>query len=68
MRFRLTPPGAPILFVSIILAATAVATFYTHVPVVGHYVATHRFWVIARRRDFRGTVGRDFASLSRSNQ
>jgi hypothetical protein len=46
MRFRLTPPGAPILFVSIILAATAVATLYTHVPVVGHYVATHRFWVM----------------------
>lgn len=47
MRFRLTPPGVPIFFVSLVLAAAAVATLYTHVPVIGHYVATHRFWVMA---------------------
>ena len=46
MRFRLSPPGAPILFLSLILAGAAVASLYTHVPAVGHYVATHRFWVM----------------------
>ena len=47
MHFRLTPPGAPIFFVSLILAVAAVATLYTHVPLVGHFVVTHRFWVMA---------------------
>jgi hypothetical protein len=46
MRFRLTPPGAPAFFISLILAVLAVATLYTHVPAVGHYVSTHRFWVM----------------------
>ncbi|WGJ15734.1 hypothetical protein QEV83_05590 [Methylocapsa sp. D3K7] len=46
MRFKLTPPGAPIFFVALILAGLAVASLYTHVPVVGHYVAVHRFWVM----------------------
>ena len=47
MRFRLTPPGAPIFFVSLILAVAAVASLYTHVPFAGHYIGTHRFWVMA---------------------
>jgi cytochrome c oxidase assembly factor CtaG len=47
MRFRLTPPGRLIFFVSLIVAITAVATLYTHVPVVGRYVSAHRFWVMA---------------------
>lgn len=47
MQFRLTPPGAPIFFVSLILAVAAVATLYTRVPLVGHFVVTHRFWVMA---------------------
>jgi len=46
MRFKLTPPGAPIFFISLILAVLAVASLYTHVPAVGHYVAAHRFWVM----------------------
>ena len=46
MHFRLTPPGILIFFVSLILAAAVVATVYMHVPIVGHYVATHRFWVM----------------------
>jgi hypothetical protein len=50
MQFRLTPPGAPIFFGSLILAA--MATFYTHVPFAGHfigmhYIGAHRFWVLA---------------------
>jgi hypothetical protein len=47
MRFRLTPPGAPVFFVSLILAVAAVATLYTHVPFAGHYIGAHRFWVMA---------------------
>ncbi len=46
MRFRLTPPGFPVFFVSLALAIAAVATLYTHVPIVGHYVSAHRFWVL----------------------
>jgi hypothetical protein len=45
MRFRLTPPGAPIFFVLLILAVAAVATLYAHVRFAGH--GTHRFWVMA---------------------
>ncbi len=47
MHFRLTPPGTVIFFVSLALAAVAFATVYMHVPVVGHFVAAHRFWVMA---------------------
>ena len=47
MQFRLTPPGAPIFFASLILAVAATATLYTHVPFAGHYIGTHRFWVMA---------------------
>lgn len=47
MRFRLSPPGFPVFFVSVALAAAAIATLYTQVPVVGHYVSAHRFWVLA---------------------
>jgi hypothetical protein len=47
MRFRLSPPGFPIFLASVALAAIAIATLYTHVPVVGHYVSAHRFWVLA---------------------
>ena len=47
MRIRLTPPGTLIFFVSLILAVAAVATLYTHVPLAGHYIGTHRFWVMA---------------------
>lgn len=46
MRFRLTPPSRLIFFISLILAGAALASLYTHVPVVGHYVSTHRFWVM----------------------
>lgn len=47
MRFRLSPPGLPVFLLSLILAGLAVATLYWRVPVVGHYVAAHRFWVLA---------------------
>jgi hypothetical protein len=46
MRFQLTPPGAPIFFMSLILAVAAVASLYTHVPFAGHYIGTHRFWLM----------------------
>jgi hypothetical protein len=48
MHFRLTPPGTLIFFVSLALAAAAVAAaFHMHIPVVGYYIAAHRFWVMA---------------------
>jgi hypothetical protein len=47
MRFRLSPPGLPVFLVSLALAIVAIATFYAHVPVVDHYVRSHRFWVLA---------------------
>jgi hypothetical protein len=46
MRFRLSPPGLPVFLVSLTLAVLAIATFYTHVPVVDHYVRSRRFWVL----------------------
>jgi len=46
MSIRLTPPGAPIFLLSLILAGLALATLYTHVPTIGHYVSAHRFWVM----------------------
>ena len=47
MRFRLSPPGLPVFLVSLALAGAAIATLYTQVPIVGHYVSQHRFWVLA---------------------
>jgi hypothetical protein len=47
MRFKLSPPGLPVFLVSLILAGLAIATLYTRVPFVGHYVSAHRFWVMA---------------------
>ncbi|PNG27721.1 hypothetical protein [Methylocella silvestris] len=47
MRFRLSPPGFPVFLVSVVLAGLAIATLYWRVPVVGAYVSSHRFWVLA---------------------
>ncbi len=47
MRRRLTPPTFPVFIISLILAALAIASLYLHIPFVGHYIAPHRFWVMA---------------------
>ncbi|MGO9672941.1 MAG: hypothetical protein ACLPSF_02020 [Methylocella sp.] len=47
MRFKLSPPGLPAFLISFALAASAIATLYTRVPIIGHYVGAHRFWVLA---------------------
>jgi hypothetical protein len=47
MRKRLTPPTFPVFIISLILAVLAVASFYTHVPIIGHYLVPHRFLVMA---------------------
>jgi len=47
MRFRLTPPSFGVFLLSLLLAGVAVATLYFRVPIVGHYVSAHRFWVLA---------------------
>jgi lysylphosphatidylglycerol synthetase-like protein (DUF2156 family) len=46
MRRRLTPPTFPVFIISLILAILAIASLYTNVPVVGHYLVPHRFWVM----------------------
>ncbi len=46
MRKRLTPPTFPVFIISLILAVLAVASLYVHVPIVGHYLVGHRFWVM----------------------
>ncbi len=40
---RLTPPTIPVFLVAMILAAITLVDIYTHVPVVHHVLATHRF-------------------------
>ena len=40
---RLTPPTIPVFLVAVVLAAATVVDIYTHVPVVHHVLATHRF-------------------------
>ncbi len=47
MRFRLNPPSFVVFLFSLILAIVAIATLYARVPLVGHYVSSHRFWVLA---------------------
>ena len=44
---RLTPPSIPIFVLSLILAVMAVASFYTHIPLIGRYVDAHRFAFLA---------------------
>lgn len=40
---RLTPPSLPVFLLSVVLAALTVCDIYTHVPMVHHALATHRF-------------------------
>jgi len=47
MRRRLTPPTFPVFLISLILAILAVASANVNIPVIGHYVLAHRFWVMA---------------------
>jgi hypothetical protein len=43
---QLTPPRLVTFIASFVLAVLAVATMYTRVPMVGHYVAAHRIWFL----------------------
>jgi len=48
MRRRLTPPSFPVFIISVILAGLAIASMFTNIPVIGHYLAgPHRFWALA---------------------
>ena len=40
---RLTPPTIPVFLIAVALAVVSVVDIYTHVPVVHHFIATHRF-------------------------
>jgi hypothetical protein len=46
MRRRLTAPTFRVFILSLVLAALAVASLYTNIPVIGHYINSHRFWVM----------------------
>jgi hypothetical protein len=43
---QLTPPRLATFGASLLLAGIAVASLYTRVPMVGHYVAGHRIWFL----------------------
>jgi hypothetical protein len=45
---RLTPPTIPIFLLSVILAVLSIGSLYTHVPVIGTYIAAghHRYWML----------------------
>jgi hypothetical protein len=43
---RLTPPTIPVFLIAMILAIVSIGSHYTHIPVVGHYVAAHQYWVL----------------------
>jgi hypothetical protein len=47
MRSRLTPPTFPVFIISLILAILAIACSYANIPVIGHYILAHKFWVMA---------------------
>jgi len=47
MRPRLTPPTFPVFLISLVLAVLAIASLYTTIPGIGHFVAKHRFWMMA---------------------
>ncbi len=44
---RLTPPTFPVFILSLVLALLAVASLYTTIPSIGHFVNAHRFWIMA---------------------
>lgn len=47
MRRRLTPPTFPIFIISLILAILAIASMYTHIPFISHYITSaNRIWVM----------------------
>jgi len=47
MRTRLTPPTFPVFLISLVLALLAIASLYTTIPGIGHFVSGHRFWIMA---------------------
>jgi hypothetical protein len=46
MRRRLTPPTFPVFIISLILAILAIVSSHVNIPVVGHYLVAHQFWVM----------------------
>ncbi len=43
----LTAPRILTFVVSLVLALLAVASLYTRIPQIGHFVDGHRFWMMA---------------------
>jgi hypothetical protein len=43
---KLTAPSMLVFIVALILAGLAVASLYTTIPYIGHYISPRRFWVM----------------------
>lgn len=43
---RLMPPSNLVFIISLALAVLAVASVFFSIPVIGHYLRFHRFWVV----------------------
>ncbi|MHB8886484.1 MAG: hypothetical protein ACYC5H_15660 [Methylovirgula sp.] len=43
---RLTPPTLRVFVISLVLAVLAVGSVFFSVPLIGHYLHAHRFWVV----------------------
>ena len=44
---RLTPPTLPVFLVSIGLGAVSIASRFTRIPTVGHFVGAHQYAMLA---------------------
>ena len=43
---RLMPPTYRVFIISLVLTVLAVASVFFSVPLIGHYVHAHRFWIV----------------------
>ena len=43
---RLMPPTTRVFVISLILTVLAVGSVFFSVPIVGHYLRAHRFWIV----------------------
>jgi cadmium resistance protein CadD (predicted permease) len=44
---RLTPPTYPVFLIAMVLGLLSIASRFTRIPTIGHYVAAHQYWMLA---------------------
>lgn len=44
---RLTPPTLPVFLIAILLGGLSIASRFTKIPMVGSFVASHHYWMLA---------------------